>query len=149
MVQKAIHRNVIVSYSCEEMYSLVSDVSAYHHFLPYCSASEVLSSKGDIVHGQMVFSYFGLTYTVVTKNTMSPSTRIGLSLLEGDVQALEGQWLFKDMKDGHCQVSLDLVVDMHDGLLYRVVNRIIERLADSMVDKFVDRAQQIYGLGEI
>ena len=88
MVQKAIHRNVIVSYSCEEMYSLVSDVSAYHHFLPYCSASEVLSSKGDIVHGQMVFSYFGLTYTVVTKNTMSPSTRIGLSLLEGDVQAL-------------------------------------------------------------
>ena len=53
------------------------------------------------------------------------------------------------MKDGHGQVSLDLVVDMHDGLLYRVVNRIIERLADSMVDKFVDRAQQIYGLGEI
>ena len=27
-------------------------------------------------------------------------------------------------------VSLDLVVDMHDGL-YRVVNRIIERLVDS------------------
>ena len=70
MVQKAIHRNVIVSYSCEEMYSLVSDVSAYHHFLPYCSASEVLSSKGDIVHGQMVFSYFGLTYTVVNKTSL-------------------------------------------------------------------------------
>lgn len=148
MVQKAIHRYAIVSHSCQEMYALVSDVDSYAQFLPYCVSAELLSSKGNIVHGQMVFSYFGLSYTVVTQNTMEPFGRIGLSLLQGDLQALEGQWLFSDMQDGHCRVSLDLAIDMHDGWAYQIINRILDRVADTMVDQFVERAQQVYGFGE-
>ena len=148
MVEKAIHRYAIVSHSCQEMYALVSDVGAYAQFLPYCVSAEILSTKGNIVHGQMVFSYFGLSYTVVTQNTMEPFGRIGLSLLQGDMQSLEGQWLFRDMQDGHCRVSLDLAIDMHDGWTYRVINRILDRVADTMVDRFVERAQQVYGFGE-
>ena len=148
MAHKAIHRNAIVSYSCAEMYALVSDIPSYGHFLPYCISARILSSKGDIIHGEMVFSYFGLTYTVVTKNTMHPHRRIGMALLKGDMQTLDGQWLFDDLGDGRCRVSLDLSIDMHDGILYKIFNRIIDHVADTMVDRFVDRAYQIYGFGE-
>ena len=148
MERKTIHRKAIVTHSCKEMYALVSDIPSYNQFLPYCTAGFILSSKGDIVNGKMVFSYFGLSYEVITKNTMSPHSRIGLSLIQGDMETLDGQWLFRDLKDGHCEVSLDLDLVMHDGLMYRVFNRIMDRLADAMVDAFIDRSYQVYGLGE-
>ena len=148
MVQKSIHKSEIVAYSSEKMYALVSDIPSYQHFLPYCSSSSVLSTKGNIVHGQMLFSYFGLSYTLETKNVMEPHSRIGLSLLKGDIQTLEGQWLFTDIKPSGCKVSLDLNIEMHDAIFYRLYNRIIDKLADSMVDRFLDRALQVYGLEE-
>ena len=148
MVRKSIHRSEIVTYSSEEMYNLVSDISSYQHFLPYCVSSGELSSRGNIVHGEMVFSYFGLSYALETKNIMQPYDRIGLSLIKGDVEALEGQWLFVDSDSGGSQVSLDLDIKMHDTFFYRFYNRIIEQVADSMIERFIDRAYQIYGLGE-
>ena len=148
VVHKSIHKSEIVAYSSEKMYALVSDITSYQYFLPYCSSSSVLSTKGNIVHGQMLFNYFGLCYALETKNVMEPHNRIGLSLLKGDIQTLEGQWLFVDLNPSGCKVSLDLSIEMHDSILYRLYNRIIDQLADSMVDRFVDRALQVYGLEE-
>ena len=96
----------------------------------------------------MTFSYMGLSYTLETENTMYPCSRIDLQLLKGDVQALDGQWQFVDDKPGMSRVSLDLEIDMHDAIFYRLYNRILDKLADSMVDHFIDRATQVYGLGE-
>ena len=96
MGRKYINKSSIVSYSCEEMYALVSDIPNYHHFLPYCASARILDQQGDVVHGEMIFSYLGFNYSLVTKNTMQPFQSISLALVKGDVQALEGCWRFKD-----------------------------------------------------
>ena len=148
MVRKLINKSSIVSYSCEEMYSLVCDIPNYHLFLPYCSSASILDQHDDVVQGEMIFSYLGFTYSLVTKNTMRPYESIDLCLVKGDVQALDGRWEFKDLGDGRCQVSLILDVSMHEGLVYRMYNRVIDKLADTMVDRFVKRAYQVYGYGD-
>ena len=34
-----------ISYSQKQLYSLIANVDSYHHFVPYCTASRVLSSR--------------------------------------------------------------------------------------------------------
>lgn len=148
MVQKKIIRKyLIVSYSCQEMYDLVCDIENYHHFLPYCKDSSILMQQDDLVHGQMVFSYMGLVYTVTTANKLIKNQFIGLSLLQGDLESLSGQWRFTDLYDGRCKVALNLEICIHVGMIYYLYNRIIDTLAETMMEKFVDRAYYIYGYG--
>ena len=146
MVCRVIHKSAKVAYTCEQMFDLVQDVDSYCHFLPYCTDAKILSTKGNIVEGQMVFTYMGLSYSLVTKNSMYPHSRIGLLLLEGDLQSLKGQWLFCELNGGGCKVSLDLEIGMYDGLWYSLYNRLLDRVANMMVEKFIERAYQIYGI---
>ena len=147
MVDKSIHKTEIVAYSCEEMYALVADIEQYHQFLPYCASATILADSDDIVQAQMTFAYLGFTYSLVTQNTMYPHQRITMSYLRGDVSALAGEWLFSDLGDGRCEVSLRLSIGLHDGIVYRWFNQVMDQLADTMVDRFVERAYYVYGIG--
>jgi ribosome-associated toxin RatA of RatAB toxin-antitoxin module len=98
-----------------------------------------------MVHGKMVFSYMGFAYTLITANKLVKNARIELSLLEGSLKSLEGQWTFIDLRDGRCKVALNLELHLHDGMIYRLYNRLLDTLADTMMERFVDRAYYIYG----
>lgn len=39
---KTVHKSVLIWYSAEEMYALVTDVAKYPEFLPWCDASRVI-----------------------------------------------------------------------------------------------------------
>ena len=39
---KTVHKSVLIWYSAEEMYALVTDVAKYPEFLPWCDRSRVI-----------------------------------------------------------------------------------------------------------
>ncbi len=44
---KQISRSALVSFSAEQMFDLVNDVSKYPEFLPGCSGSRIIESSDD------------------------------------------------------------------------------------------------------
>ena len=75
----------IVGYSCEQMYSVVSEVERYHSFVPWCKKSVVKKSKNN--NEQLVaelvvgFPPFGESYTS-TVTLVKPYLVTGKSLSE-------------------------------------------------------------------
>ena len=39
---KSVHKSVLIWYSAEEMFSLVTDVPRYPEFLPWCDHAQIL-----------------------------------------------------------------------------------------------------------
>ena len=42
---KTVHKSVLIWYSAEEMYALVTDVAKYPEFLPWCDRSKVVEQN--------------------------------------------------------------------------------------------------------
>jgi ribosome-associated toxin RatA of RatAB toxin-antitoxin module len=44
---KSVHKSVLIWYSAEEMFNLVTDVGKYDQFLPWCDHAKVITATPD------------------------------------------------------------------------------------------------------
>jgi ribosome-associated toxin RatA of RatAB toxin-antitoxin module len=45
-----ISKSAIVAYSCEQMYQLVNQINDYPQFLNWCSSTDILNQKRDLIY---------------------------------------------------------------------------------------------------
>ena len=46
-----------LGYSCEQMFSVVSEVSSYHSFVPWCKKSDVIHSDTKKLRAELVIGF--------------------------------------------------------------------------------------------
>ena len=143
-MQYRVCRKAIVPYSDEQMYALVYDIASYSEFVPWCTKGYIDSVEGDQVLGVLVFSRFGMQYTLKTLNTCTEYSQIALSLVEGPLDKLHGAWKFQSTDTG-CEVSLELDVVMHSYGLNMLFSSMFDTLSKQLVHIFVQRAKKVYG----
>ena len=157
---KTVHKSVLIWYSAEEMFSLVTDVDRYPAFLPWCDQAKLLSQEPDGVTAEIGIAFSGIHQTFVTRNTHTPGRRVHLSLVKGPFSQLEGEWLFAPLGppadaagdlagEGAgvpraCRVDLRLNYSFDNAALSALVGPVFDRIAGSLVDAFVKRAEQVY-----
>jgi ribosome-associated toxin RatA of RatAB toxin-antitoxin module len=152
---KTVHKSVLIWYSADEMFSLVTDVDRYPEFLPWCDHAKVLSTAGDEVTAEVGISFSGIRQVFVTRNQHTPGRRVALSLVKGPFSKLDGEWMFSpvgDVGEGSdapaapraCRVDLRLHYSFDNKALAALVGPVFDRIAASMVDAFVKRAEQVY-----
>jgi len=145
---KTVTKSVLLWYSPEEMYALVTDVARYPEFLPWCDRSAVLSQDKDGVTAEVGIAFSGIRQSFTTRNTHTPPSQVEIALVKGPFSQLDGQWTFMPVGDGSeraCKVQLSLRYGFDNALLGSLVGPVFDKIAATLVDAFVKRAQAVYG----
>jgi ribosome-associated toxin RatA of RatAB toxin-antitoxin module len=144
---KSVQKSVLIWFSADEMFSLVTDVDRYPEFLPWCDHAAVLEALDNGVKAEVGIAIGAIRQTFRTRNTHVPGRQVDLQLIEGPFSQLEGHWRFTPLGDGSqraSKVELDLRYAFRSGALAALVGPVFDRIAGSLVDAFVKRAEQVY-----
>jgi ribosome-associated toxin RatA of RatAB toxin-antitoxin module len=147
---KHVRKSVLLWYSPQEMYELVTNVAAYPDFLPWCHSAQVLERHDDGITAQLGLSYMGLKHAFTTRNVEVPSESVTLRLVDGPFSLLDGTWLFKPLGPSGegpkaCKIEFDLRYAFAGHALEAVVSPVFDRIANTFVDSFVKRAEVVHG----
>ena len=140
-----IQRSALLPYPAHALFDMVNDVASYPQFLPWCSATEVLSSSETEMHASMTVAKAGLSQRFMTRNALEVGKRIEMTLEEGPFSHLHGIWEFKALGEKACKISLDLTFDYAGPLVKATLGPLFTQAANTMVDAFCQRAKQLYG----
>lgn len=148
---KNVHKSVLIWYSPEEMFALVTQVSLYPQFLPWCDQAAILTEDASGMTAEVGIAFGGIHQKFVTHNihVSAPSGhQVLMKLIKGPFSNLDGTWSFAPVGDGSqraCRVDLQLNYGFDSIALSALVGPVFDRIAGSMVDAFVKRAVQVYG----
>ncbi|MES2978878.1 MAG: type II toxin-antitoxin system RatA family toxin [Pseudomonadota bacterium] len=145
---KTVHKSVLIWYSAEEMFALVTDVARYPEFLPWCDRASVLQQEADGMTAQVGIAIGGIKQGFTTRNTHVPGRSVDMRLVDGPFSNLDGHWEFTPLDDGAkraCKVQFTLRYDFANFALAALVGPVFDKIAGSFVDAFVKRAAQVYG----
>ena len=108
---KKISKSVLIWYSPEEMFALVTAVDKYPEFLPWCDRASVVEEDSAGMVAEVGIAFGGIRQSFVTRNTHEPGRRVQMHLLKGPFSRLEGDWHFLPVGDGSqraCKVELKM-----------------------------------------
>ncbi|WP_243020724.1 type II toxin-antitoxin system RatA family toxin [Simplicispira sedimenti] len=145
---KTVQKSVLIWYSPQEMFDLVTSVQQYPQFLPWCDHTRVLEQDDSGMLAEVGIALSGIRHSFVTRNLHEPGRRVQMQLVKGPFSRLDGDWHFHTVGDGSqraARVELLLNYGFDSGTLSKVVGPVFDRIAASMVDAFVKRAEQVYG----
>ncbi len=145
---KTVNKSVLIWYSPEEMFALVTDVARYPQFLPWCDHARVMSEEGQTMTAEVGIAFGGISKSFVTRNTHVRGRRVQMELVEGPFSQLDGDWQFHPVGDGSqraCKVELELRYGFDSRALAALVGPVFDRIAATLVDAFIKRAEQVYG----
>jgi ribosome-associated toxin RatA of RatAB toxin-antitoxin module len=145
---KKLLKSVLIWYTPEEMFRLVTDVDQYVHFLPWCNHSKVLQFNEQGMDAEVGIGVAGVSQIFVTHNTHILNHEIHMNLVQGPFSNLDGKWTFDPVGDNSqraCKVTLSLEYGFSSAALAAVVGPVFDKIAASLVDAFVKRAEQVYG----
>lgn len=152
---KTVHKSVLIWYSAEEMFKLVTDVDHYAEFLPWCDHARQLSEDAEGVTAEIGIAISGIRQSFVTRNRHEAGRRVHLTLVRGPFSQLEGEWLFSPLTapgtavpdspvTRACRVDLRLNYSFDNAALSALIGPVFDKIAGSLVDAFVKRAEQVY-----
>lgn len=149
---KQVKKSVLLWYTPQEMYELVTQVERYPEFLPWCNQVDVLARDGqDAVTARLHLAYAGVRHAFTTRNVNEPGQSVRMELVDGPFSRLDGLWQFlplnKPGSDGAaaCKIAFELNYAFSSGALEAVVSPVFDRIANTFVDSFVLRAESLYG----
>jgi ribosome-associated toxin RatA of RatAB toxin-antitoxin module len=145
---KKLIKSVLIWYTPEEMFRLVTDVDQYMHFLPWCNHSKVLQANSTEMDAEVGIGMAGIKQVFTTHNTHIENREVHMKLVKGPFSDLDGTWSFEPVGDNSqraCKVTLTLAYGFSSATLAAVVGPVFDKIAASLVDAFVKRAEQIYG----
>ena len=147
---KTVHKSVLIWYSAEEMFALVTDVDRYPEFLPWCDHASATEVTDYGMKAEIGIAFGGIHQTFITRNEHVPGRLVTMKLLTGPFSRLEGQWKFSPLgtpEQRACKVELELHYGFEHSTLAALIGPVFDRIARSMVEAFVKRAEQVYGSG--
>ena len=144
---KTVHKSVLLWYSAEEMFALVTDVVHYPAFLPWCDQSSVLSEDNTGMTAKVGISFAGIKQAFTTRNQHVAGREVAMELLDGPFSHLDGLWTFTPLGESQraCKVDFTLRYSFANRALAALVGPVFDKIAGSMVEAFVKRATQVYG----
>jgi len=147
---KTVHKSVLIWFSAEEMFALVTDVARYPAFLPWCGQASVLAADEQGMTAKVGLSFGGIKQAFTTRNAHVAGREVTMALIDGPFSMLDGHWQFSPVGDGQqraCKVEFTLRYDFSSFALAALVGPVFDKIAGSLVDAFVKRATQVYGEG--
>ena len=141
---RKVSRSALVPYSAAQMYALVKDVESYPAFLPWCNDAEVHIRGEDFIEASLELHRGRISKKFRTRNQFQENASLGIELVGGPFRHMSGGWVFEQLGDAGCKVTLDLEFDFESRATDMIFGRFFEHTCNSLVDSFTKRAAQIY-----
>jgi ribosome-associated toxin RatA of RatAB toxin-antitoxin module len=147
---KTVHKSVLIWFSAEEMFALVTDVARYPEFLPWCDHSRVVEQQPGGMTAEIGMSLGGFRKSFTTRNLHIEGRQVKLELVDGPFKHLDGTWDFHPLTDPNtqapqraCRIELTLNYSF-ESMFGALVGPVFDKIASTLVDAFVKRAEQVY-----
>ncbi len=146
---KTVHKSVLIWYSAEEMYALVTDVAKYPEFLPWCDRAKVIehSELGMTAEVGLAFSGFHQQLHHPQHPRAGPrGAPRSWSTARSPTWTASGPSR-RSARTGEraCRVELNLSYGFSNFALQALVGPVFDKVASNLVEAFVKRAEQVYG----
>lgn len=147
---KHVNKSVLLWYSPDEMYQLVTAIEDYPRFLPWCDRAEIIDRHDDGVTARIGLAYAGVRHAFTTRNEHVPGETVIVKLVDGPFSLLDGTWAFLPLgrsggKAKACKIEFDLRYAFASKALETVLSPVFDRVANTFVESFVARAESVYG----
>ena len=148
---KHVKKSVLLWYSPHEMYELVTRVSDYPQFLPWCERADVLELRDTGMTARLHLSYAGVRHAFTTCNQHVADSLVMVGLVDGPFSVLDGTWRFIPLsmpgsEDSlACKIEFELRYAFSNRTLEMLLSPVFDRIANTFVDSFVKRAEKVYG----
>ncbi|KAF8449875.1 dehydrase and lipid transport-domain-containing protein [Kalaharituber pfeilii] len=146
-------------YPYTSLYRLISDISSYSTFLPYCLSSTVISrhptNQSPVLADLRVgFSLFDETFR--SKVTCNPPRSVEADSSGSELfEVLKTRWEIVPLEDegvrqvpqadGRAKVSLDIEFKFTNPVYAALTKSVVPKVAEAMVDAFEKRAREVIG----
>ena len=140
---KTVHKSVLIWYSPQEMFALVTDVPRYPEFLPWCADATILATHAAGKTARIDINYHGVHAHFTTDNANRPPRSIVVTLNSGPFRHLHGEWRFHALAADACKVEFELAYEFSTHVLERVVGPVFAHIASTFIDAFVRRAESL------
>jgi coenzyme Q-binding protein COQ10 len=139
----------ILSYSAQQMYDLVADVSRYPEFLPWCAAARIRSTTpiadgGSMMSAELVISFKVFRERFGSRVTLWPAeNRIDTEYLDGPFRHMKSDWVFTDVVGG-CEVQFFVDFEFKNAVLQAIIGVVFNEAMQRIVRAFERRAAALY-----
>lgn len=127
------------------MFQLVTDISSYPQFLPWCSKTEIISSEENQTTAKLYIAFKGVKQSFTTCNSNHRPESVDMRLVDGPFSHMRGQWHLTGLSDSACKIELKLEFSFASKLLEKIVGPVFGMIGNTMVDSFHQRAKTLYG----
>ncbi|KAF7352818.1 hypothetical protein MVEN_01248700 [Mycena venus] len=154
-------------YTRQQLYKVVSDVGSYQHFIPFCSASRVLSTTDEtqipiLMDAELTVQFLAFKESYVSRVTCVPleSVKALASSSTPLFKELTTTWRFQSISEGGVSpviplntstatpatlVKLDLAFAFASPIHAAVSSSFFGQVSKLMVDAFEGRCAEVYG----
>jgi ribosome-associated toxin RatA of RatAB toxin-antitoxin module len=140
----SVQKQLLLTFSAEQMFNLVDDIESYASFLPWCGGTQVERVSANEVNAAITIAFRGLKQDFSTRNLQKHPTEIKLSLKDGPFASLHGLWLFKPLAKDACKVNFELSYEFSSRILGLAIAPVFDQIAKGFVDAFVLEAERRY-----
>eukprot|EP00834_Sanchytrium_tribonematis_P003056 NODE_108_length_18904_cov_0.654826.p14 type:complete len:163 gc:universal NODE_108_length_18904_cov_0.654826:13205-13693(+) len=151
---KIFKQQQFVQASPVAVYNVISNINNYHKFIPFCSSSNILKTKADLMldaplHRQILLdAELGISFYKFKESYISQVTCIPFNYVKATSQSK----LFKDLTtiwkingnytDNECKVEYTLKYEFN-MLLYEKLSRLVfDSMSSKMMDAFIQEIKR-------
>ena len=149
---KSISKSVAVNHSRSKIYSVVADVSAYRHFLPFCVKSDVdEATRIKDMQGRHIFDCMlefrhlpHFQESILHRVALdSPAKIVSQARDTQHCHWIEYDWGFSEIDDHSSQVSLRLELDLKSIAYAMGFDMMRETIEDRVFRAFLERTNSL------
>lgn len=143
-------QEVILPYTSDQMFDLVSDIKRYPEFVRWVTALRVLEPREENgVHyciGEAVVAFKGFANTFATSVATNRAERtVNVGLVKGPLKHLKNEWRFTPEGEGKTRVFFSVDYEFNNFLLRALARANHQFAIDKIMGTFLAEAKRRYG----
>lgn len=139
-----IRKSVLVPYSTDKIYNLITNIASYPKYLPWCSHSEIKEQTENTTTATVYIEYMKVKTYFTTKNTNYPYEKIEMQLIDGPFKQLSGSWHFIPLGENGCKIEFFLHYKFANPVIQKIIGPVFNYISKNIVDCFVKEAHKLY-----
>ncbi len=135
-----IKESILLPYSANQMFELVTDIEEYPDFIPWCRKSSIHCRNKNSIQASITANLYGISWDFVTRNIHKFPNLIQLELVDGPFSIFTGQWQFQDIDYRVCNVTFTIEYAFSNKILELAIGSIFHSISRNIINNFKKRA---------
>ena len=133
-----------INYSKKQMFDLISDVSKYPEFLPWCVSTNIYNKSNDTFFSDMEIGFKFIKETFTSKVTLIESNKVCSEAISGAFKKMNNIWEINYISEQECEINLSIEFQFKSLILQNIIGKLFEKASKKMITAFEDRAYDLY-----